>query len=160
MKDMKITTKLFMSFILIELLTIVCLFMGYSTASKIITVDNPQNYLQSFGIFSVAEFIVVMIILTVMAVSLTRNIRLSLEEVIDAIPQDASVAASTFLIPHLADRTHIYEVYYTQHTEFDYVVLDMRDSYREDSLARAEQFEDLGYKLTDIGSAYVFVYTK
>lgn len=84
----------------------------------------------------------------------------SMEEVIDAIPQDASVAASTFLIPHLADRTHIYEVYYTQHTEFDYVVLDMRDSYREDSLARAEQFEALGYKLTDIGSAYVFVYTK
>ena len=84
----------------------------------------------------------------------------SMEEVIDAIPQDASVAASTFLIPHLADRTHIYEVYYTQHTEFDYIVLDMRDSYREDSLARAEQFEDLGYKLTDIGSEYVFVYTK
>lgn len=84
----------------------------------------------------------------------------SMEEVIDAIPQDASVAASTFLIPHLADRTHIYEVYYTQHTEFDYVVLDMRDSYREDSLARAEQFEALGYKLTDIGSEYVFVYTK
>lgn len=84
----------------------------------------------------------------------------SMEEVIDAIPQDASVAASTFLIPHLADRTHVYEVYYTQHTEFDYVVLDMRDSYREDSLARAEQFEALGYKLTDIGSEYVFVYTK
>ena len=84
----------------------------------------------------------------------------SMEEVIDAIPQDASVAASTFLIPHLADRTHIYEVYYTQHTEFDYIVLDMRDSYREDSLARAEQFEALGYKLTDIGSEYVFVYTK
>jgi uncharacterized membrane protein len=84
----------------------------------------------------------------------------SMEEVIDAIPQDASVAASTFLIPHLADRTHIYEVYYTQHTEFDYIVLDMRDSYREDSLARAEQFEAIGYKLTDIGSEYVFVYTK
>lgn len=84
----------------------------------------------------------------------------SMEEVIDAIPQDASVAASTFLIPHLADRTHIYEVYYTQHTEFDYVVLDMRDSYREDSLARAEQFEALGYELTDMGSEYIFIYTK
>lgn len=84
----------------------------------------------------------------------------SMEEVIDAIPQDASVAASTFLIPHLSDRTHIYEVYYTQHTEFDYIVLDMRDSYREDSLARAEQFEALGYELTDMGSEYVFVYTK
>lgn len=84
----------------------------------------------------------------------------SMEEVIDAIPQDASVAASTFLIPHLADRTHIYEVYYTQHTEFDYIVLDMRDSYREDSLARAEQFEALGYELTDMGSEYIFIYTK
>ena len=84
----------------------------------------------------------------------------AMEEVLDAIPEDASVAASTFLIPHLADRTHIYEVYYTKQTEFDYVVLDMRDVYREDSLTRAEQFEALGYELTDMGSEYVFVYTK
>ncbi len=84
----------------------------------------------------------------------------SMEEVLDSIPADASVAASTFLIPHLADRTHIYEVYYTQQTEFDYVVLDMRDSYREDSLNTAEKFEALGYELTDMGSEYIFVYTK
>lgn len=83
-----------------------------------------------------------------------------MEEVLDAIPRDASVAASTFLIPHLADRTHIYEVYYTQQTEFDYVVLDMRDSYREESLARAEQFEDEGYELSELSSEYIFVYTK
>ena len=100
MKDMKITTKLFMSFILIELLTIVCLFMGYSTAAKIITVDNPQHYLQSFGIFSVVEFIAVMVILTVMAVSLTRNIRLSLEEVIDATKQIADGKVDVALTKH------------------------------------------------------------
>jgi uncharacterized membrane protein len=84
----------------------------------------------------------------------------AMEEVLDAIPQDASVAASTFLIPHLSERTHIYEVYYTKQTDFDYVVLDMRDSYREDSLTTAEKYEAMGYELSDLSNQYVFVYSK
>ena len=83
-----------------------------------------------------------------------------MSQVLDAIPDDASVAASTFLIPYLSDRTHIYEVYYTTHTDFDYVVFDMRDSYREDSLARAVKFEEMGYKLYDCSSPYIFIYKK
>ena len=36
-----------------------------------------------------------------------------INEALDMIPDDASVAASTFLVPHLSERKYLYEVYYT-----------------------------------------------
>ena len=43
------------------------------------------------------------------------------------IPDDASVAASTYLLPHLADREEIYEVHYHKNkADIEYVVLDAR----------------------------------
>lgn len=83
-----------------------------------------------------------------------------MEEMLDTIPEDARVAASTFLIPHLADRTHIYEVYYTEQTDFDYLVFDMRPEYREESLNIAAEFEAEGYELYDCSSEYIFIYKK
>ncbi len=47
----------------------------------------------------------------------------------ETIPEDASLAASTFLLPHLADRDEIYEVHYHQSKpDIEYVVLDSRYS--------------------------------
>ena len=47
----------------------------------------------------------------------------------ETIPDDASVAASTYLVPHLADREEIYEVHYHQNkADIEYVVLDARYS--------------------------------
>lgn len=83
-----------------------------------------------------------------------------MNEVLETIPDDASVAASTFLIPHLWDRTEIYEAYYTQHTDFDYLVLDVRDSYKEDSMRLAAEFEEYGYEPYDLSSDYIYIYKK
>ena len=45
------------------------------------------------------------------------------------VPADASVAASTYLLPHLADRDEIFEVHYHQNkADIEYVVLDARYS--------------------------------
>ena len=51
----------------------------------------------------------------------------------EAVPEDASVAASTFLLPHIADRNEIYEVYYHKNKpDIEYVVLDTRySSYKQ-----------------------------
>ncbi|MBQ9759943.1 MAG: DUF2079 domain-containing protein [Clostridia bacterium] len=50
-----------------------------------------------------------------------------MEEFLDTLPADASVAASTFLLPHIADRDVIYEVYYHGgKADVDLVVLDAR----------------------------------
>jgi hypothetical protein len=62
-----------------------------------------------------------------------------LEEI---LPEDASVACSTFILPHIADRSEIYEVEYHKEngsfkTDIEYVVLDMRYA---DSSNKAKEF--------------------
>lgn len=50
-----------------------------------------------------------------------------MEQVLDTIPEDASVSASTCLVAHIADRKEIYEVaYHNNVADVDYVVLDTR----------------------------------
>ena len=45
----------------------------------------------------------------------------------ETIPDDASVSASTFLLPHIASRDEIYEVkYHENKPDIEYVVLDAR----------------------------------
>lgn len=68
-----------------------------------------------------------------------------MEEILDAVPQDASVACSSFLLAHLSDRDEIYEVYYHENKpDVDFVVLDARtDSYRQYERAYLRQ----GYTL-------------
>ena len=53
---------------------------------------------------------------------------LAMETFLDeTIPADASVAASTYLVPHLADRNEIFEVHYHKNKpDIEYVVLDAR----------------------------------
>lgn len=48
----------------------------------------------------------------------------ALNEMVETIPREASVTASTFILPHLADRDVIYE--YPAQERTDYVVLDLR----------------------------------
>ncbi len=83
-----------------------------------------------------------------------------MDDVLETIPKDAKIGASTFLIPHLSDRKELYEVYYTTQTDFDYLVFDMRDGYKEESLEIAAKYEAIGYKLYDCSSQYVFIYKK
>ncbi len=62
----------------------------------------------------------------------------------EAVPEDASVAASTFLLPHIADRDEIYEVYYHKNKpDIEYVVLDARNTTDFEKFYAA--YTDLGY---------------
>ena len=63
----------------------------------------------------------------------------SMEEILNQIDPKASVTASTMLLPHIADRSEIYEVHYhkigTDDSVYtDYVVIDMRYSNGESFL--------------------------
>lgn len=69
-----------------------------------------------------------------------------LNAAMETIPQDASVIASTFFLPHLSDRDEIYE-YRKIDKLTDYVVLDIRWSEVKDS--DIKELEDKGYKIVD-----------
>ena len=50
-----------------------------------------------------------------------------MEEILDVIPKDSSVSASSFLLAHLSDRDEIYELrYHAKAADVDYVVFDLR----------------------------------
>lgn len=84
MKNMKIVTKLALGFILIEVLLIVSLYTGYSTAATIINVEDPVHYLGSYATFTAIEFVVMMIITGGISIFMIRMIRKTLAEVTHA----------------------------------------------------------------------------
>ena len=66
----------------------------------------------------------------------------------EAVPDDVSVAASTFLLPHIADRDEIYEVYYHKNkADVEYVVLDAR--YKTDFDKFYKAYTNQGYTEVD-----------
>ena len=77
-----------------------------------------------------------------------------MEQILDTIPEDASVATSTFLLSHIADREEVYEIryHYTKKggqyvvdPDVDYIIFDGRYAI-DQALLRAMQ--KAGYEIT------------
>lgn len=89
MKNMKMHTKLIIGFIIVDILVIVTIFMGYSTAKTIIGVDNPQHYLESYRIFSLVLFVIAALVIGYISITMTRAIRKSTDTLSKAAHQIA-----------------------------------------------------------------------
>ena len=84
-----------------------------------------------------------------------------MDQILDTIPEDVSVAASTFLLPHIADRRELYEVAYHQsRNDVDYVVLDMRPGYNEESSVYCAEFLEEGYEVLNEYSGLITILVK
>ncbi len=57
----------------------------------------------------------------------------TMETALDSIPDDASVTASTVLIPHISQRSVLYEDVYHKTPDTDYVALDLRGNFKKQS---------------------------
>ncbi len=68
-----------------------------------------------------------------------------LEDTLETIPEDASVNASTFLVPHLANRFYLYDVDYHPEADTDLVILDIRSGYSGNTQTMAETCKRNGY---------------
>ena len=83
-----------------------------------------------------------------------------LDRILDTVPEDASVTASTFLLPHLCDRDTLYEAAYHKDGDTDYIVLDMRPYYAEESEKIMRYFmENFGYEIYAEYPEYVTILT-
>ena len=72
-----------------------------------------------------------------------KEIYLQMDEVLDSIPSEASVACPGYILPHIADRREVYELYYHgDEGDVDYIVLDGRSSVDGKQL---EMFLSQGY---------------
>ncbi len=68
-----------------------------------------------------------------------------MDEILELVPDDASVTCSTFLLPHLAQREVLYEDYYHKTCDTDYLVLDLRPGYAGRSADFEQVWRDAGY---------------
>ncbi len=74
-----------------------------------------------------------------------RETYAKMEEILDTIPEDASLNVTTFLLPHVADRDLVYETtYHGNKADVDFVVLDLRYSDASTRACRAS-YERQGY---------------
>ena len=73
-----------------------------------------------------------------------------MEEILDTVPEDATVTASCMLVPHLAQRDVIYELAYHKQADTDYLVLDIRPGYSAETQKQAQFFRDAGYVTTEV----------
>ena len=83
---------------------------------------------------------------------------IAMEAVLDEIPQEASVTASTMLVAHLAQRDVIYEDFYHEDPDTDYVVLDMRDNYAAFSETYRDTCLQKGYEVWNSTDELLILY--
>ncbi len=84
-----------------------------------------------------------------------------MDEILDTVPDDVSVAASTFLLPHIADRSELYEVaYHKARDDVDYVVLDMRPGYDTESSVYLDQFLAEDYEVLKVYDNLITILVK
>lgn len=80
-KNMKITTKLTIGFIIIGILTMAILYAGYTTAATIVSlpVEEQSGYLSSYASVTALMFIMMVVCISGVSITITRTIRLSLK---------------------------------------------------------------------------------
>lgn len=72
-----------------------------------------------------------------------KEVYLQMDEILDSIPTDASVACPGYILPHVANRREAYELYYHGNDgDVDYIVFDGRYSVDEKQL---QSFLEQGY---------------
>ena len=81
MKNMKVTTKLAFGFAIIDILLVISMYFGYTSAAQIVNVEDPKAYLSSFGTFTAIEFIIMLIITGGISVYMTKTIKGALAEI-------------------------------------------------------------------------------
>ena len=116
--------------------------------------DRPASKQRNLLLFSVVTscFLYSMIVMPKIETYVGRWINnadmyTEMEAVLDEIPEDASVTASTMLVAHLAQHDVIYEDYYHKEPDTDYVVLDMRENYASFSQAYRDTCLQKGYRV-------------
>jgi methyl-accepting chemotaxis protein len=87
MKDIKVRTKLIVTYVIIDILIIISLWVGYSTAATIITVDDPESYLGHYAVFTAVLFVIMMAFMAALSVITPRIIRVNTTRLSNASKQ-------------------------------------------------------------------------
>ncbi len=82
----------------------------------------------------------------------------AVREMLQSIPKDASVAATTSYVPVMAERNEIYRI--DDRDDTDYLVLSLRGSHKFDAETWTEQYGQAGYEVYGKIDDWVIVFKK
>ena len=80
MTNMKVKTKLIVSFLILDALVLFLMFTGYSTAVSVLNSDHPETYVNNYKIFMVIMFVVAALLLGFISVTMIRTLKRSVNE--------------------------------------------------------------------------------
>ncbi len=82
--------------------------------------------------------------------------------VLDGIPREASVQASTFYVPRISMRDVVYRIDGDELVQFDtdYAVIDLRKGVEEEPLEQIKAFEEAGYRQAEYIEGWIAVLEK
>ncbi len=83
-----------------------------------------------------------------------------IEQILDKIPEDASVSISTFLLQKISDRDLVYELEYHEKPDTDYMIVDERYLTKELEDKYISKYIEAGYKVVDGYEGLISVYQK
>jgi methyl-accepting chemotaxis protein len=83
-KDMKLMTKLMIGFGVIDVLVILTILSGYSTAKQLLKTDDPERYVLHYRTFTVILFIAAMVVMAVIASIIIGGVRNSVKTLEEA----------------------------------------------------------------------------
>ena len=80
MKNTTIRTRLFGSFVFIDLLLISAITIGYFVARSILDSENPEKLISNYGYAAIAIGVAIIFVMTMLAMDLLKSIRFSIEQ--------------------------------------------------------------------------------
>ena len=126
------------------------------------TKPEKQNKLTFFAVISSAMLFIMMVLPKsfnyIVKYNTNKETYRQITEAIETIPDDASVTASAFFVPKLAQRAIIYEDEYHDTPSTEYFVLDIRN--QEKSEPRKQKYIDDGYELVLKKDDIIEIYQK
>ncbi len=84
MKNMKMYTKVILSFVLADVLMALCIGGGYAAMSQMLSVDNPEAYIYSYNVFTGLIFVIMISTMTLIAVNMTKSLKQAVNQVVTA----------------------------------------------------------------------------
>lgn len=90
-----------------------------------------------------------------------KDTYIRMEEILDTLPEDASLNVGTFLLPHVADREYVYEIgYHGNKTDVDYVVFDLRYGMSGEDTRSMNSYLQNGYEIYEEHKGLILILKK
>ena len=78
MKKMKVSTKVIVGLLILDLMTLVCLVCGYKTVNHLLEIKDQASYIQNYNIFAGCLLAVCIVVGSIIVIDVTKTLKKSI----------------------------------------------------------------------------------